>query len=227
MEPCFELRGVTVELGGQTIIKRADASIERGELLSMVGPSGAGKSTLLRCLDRLTEITSGEIDFMGEPLRKMDPLVLRKKVGMVFQLPVMFEGTVADNVNFAASIGGPEADVDGLLSKVGLETSFALKNASTLSVGEQQRVCLARTLANGPEVLLLDEPTASLDPANTRLIEDLALKLKAEGITIVLVSHNMSQARRLADRVLLVRSGETVGTYPSEEFFRERGEAGV
>lgn len=221
VEPCFELRGVTVSLGGQTVIGRADARIEQGELLSVVGPSGAGKSTLLRCLDRLTEITSGEIDFMGAPLRGLDPLTLRKRVGMVFQLPVMFEGTVSDNVNFPATLGGPEADVDGLLTKVGLATSFAPKNAARLSVGEQQRVCLARTLANRPEVLLLDEPTASLDPANSRLIEDLVLRLKAEGMTIVLVSHNLDQAGRLADRVLLMRSGETVGTYPSKEFFDE------
>jgi len=223
---CFELRKVSVTLNGNQVITRGDVEVRKGELLAVVGPSGAGKSTLLRCLNRLTEITTGEISFLGVPLHDIDPITLRRRVGMLFQLPVMFEGTVADNISYATTLGAPAKDVAEMLIKVGLDPSFANKNASTLSVGEQQRVCLARALVNSPEVLLMDEPTASLDPANTRLVEELMIRLKNEGITIVLVSHNMAQARRLGERVLLMKTGETMGTFPREEFFRDYGEEG-
>ncbi|HNU36409.1 MAG TPA: phosphate ABC transporter ATP-binding protein, partial [Methanomassiliicoccales archaeon] len=201
--------------------------VRQGEVMAVVGPSGAGKSTLLRCLNRLNEISSGDVEFKGTPLRTLDPLDLRRRVGMVFQIPVMFEGSVKENIDYATSLGGPEAAAEELLVRVGLDPSFLNKNAANLSVGEQQRLCLARALVNQPEVLLMDEPTASLDPFNTRLVEDLILELCAQGLTIILVSHNMAQARRVGDRVALLKEGRMVTVLPRDDFFSSYGEEGA
>jgi putative ABC transport system ATP-binding protein len=225
--PAFRLRGTSVTLGGLEIIRSVDLEVKRGEVMAVVGPSGAGKSTLLRCLNRLNEISSGDVEYMGKPLRTLDPLDLRRRVGMVFQIPVIFEGSVKENIEYATALGGPEADAEELLVRVGLDPSFLNKNAATLSVGEQQRLCLARALVNGPEVLLMDEPTASLDPVSTRLVEELMLELRAQGLTIILVSHNMAQARRVGDRVALMKEGRIVTVLPRDDFFSLYGEEGA
>ncbi len=225
--PAFRLRGTSVTLGGQKILNDIDLEVRQGEVMAVVGPSGAGKSTLLRCLNRLNEISSGDVEFKGTPLRTLDPLDLRRRVGMVFQIPVMFEGSVKENIDYATSLGGPEAAAEELLVRVGLDPSFLNKNAANLSVGEQQRLCLARALVNQPEVLLMDEPTASLDPFNTRLVEDLILELCAQGLTIILVSHNMAQARRVGDRVALLKEGRMVTVLPRDDFFSSYGEEGA
>jgi putative ABC transport system ATP-binding protein len=172
---------------------------------AIVGPSGSGKSTLLRLLNRLTDPDEGSVRFHGTDVRELDPLALRRRVGLVPQLPAPVPGTVADNVCFGPRLHGEEVDPERPLRLAGLDPSFADRDASRLSVGEQQRVMLARALALDPEVLLLDEPTASLDSAATGAVEDALRNL--HGVSLVLVTHDRDQADRLAERTIELEAG--------------------
>jgi ABC-type proline/glycine betaine transport system ATPase subunit len=134
-----------------------------GSITAVVGPSGAGKSTLLRAINRLIEPTAGEVYLDGEPTSGMDPLDLRRRVGMVFQLPALFGATVEEATLYGARLAGKDADAGRLLEMAGLDASFKDKAPQALSVGEQQRVSIARALALEPEALLMDEPTSALD----------------------------------------------------------------
>jgi putative ABC transport system ATP-binding protein len=205
------------------ILKGVNATVDEGEVLSIVGPSGAGKSTLLRTINRLVEPTSGEIFLDGVPTREMDPLELRRRVGMVFQLPALFGETVAEVVLYGLRLVGRSADVYRLLESVGLDASLATRNPQSLSVGQQQRVSIARALALEPEVLLMDEPTSALDRAARQRIEDLITDLNVRlNLTIVLVSHALDQVERVADRVLLLVAGRSEGEWRKGEFFSEK-----
>ena len=170
----------------------------------MLGPSGAGKSTLLRLLNRLSDPEAGRIVFRGQDVREFDPQALRREVCLVPQLPALVEGTVADNLSFGVSFGsGAEADPDTLLPLAGLDPSFSARDASQLSVGEQQRVMLARALALEPKVLLLDEPTSHLDEESRDVIESALSTLReTSGISLILVTHDREQAERLSEHVL-------------------------
>ena len=172
---------------------------------AVVGPSGSGKSTLLRLLNRLADPDEGVVRFHDTDVRELDPLDLRRRVGLVPQLPAPVPGTVADNVCFGPRLHGEEVDPERPLRLAGLDPSFAERDAARLSVGEQQRVMLARALALGPEVLLLDEPTASLDSAATRAVEDALGGL--DGVSLVLVTHDPGQAERLAERTIELEGG--------------------
>jgi putative ABC transport system ATP-binding protein len=172
---------------------------------ALVGPSGSGKSTLLRLLNRLADPDEGTVRFHGTDVRELDPLELRRRVGLVPQLPAPVPGTVADNVCFGPRLHGEDVDPEPPLRLAGLDPSFAERDASRLSVGEQQRVMLARALALEPEVLLLDEPTASLDAAATRAVEDALREL--HGLSFVLVTHDREQAERLAERTIKLEAG--------------------
>jgi putative ABC transport system ATP-binding protein len=172
---------------------------------AVVGPSGSGKSTLLRLLNRLADPHEGVVRFHDTDVRELDPLELRRRVGLVPQLPAPVPGTVADNVCFGPRLHGEEVDPERPLRLAGLDPSFAGRDASRLSVGEQQRVMLARALALEPEVLLLDEPTASLDAAATGAVEDALRGL--DGVSLVLVTHDPSQAERLAERTIELEGG--------------------
>ena len=196
-----------------------------GSVTAVVGPSGAGKSTLLRAINRLIEPTAGEVYLNGEPTSRMDPLELRRRVGMVFQLPALFGGTVEEATLYGARLAGREADAERLLEMAGLDASFAGKDPRTLSVGEQQRVSIARALALEPEALLMDEPTSALDGAARRRIEALIQELNASlGLTIVVVSHALDQVERVADRVVVLVRGRSEGEWSREEFFSGLGE---
>ena len=173
---------------------------------AVVGPSGCGKSTLLRLLNRLADPDEGVVRFHGKDVRELDPLDLRRRVGLVPQLPAPVPGSVADNVRFGPRLDGQEVDPAGPLRLAGLDESFLDRDASRLSVGEQQRVMLARALALEPEVLLLDEPTASLDAAATAAVEDALTTLP--DISVVLVTHDAAQAERLADRTVRLHAGQ-------------------
>ena len=179
----------------------------------VAGPSGCGKSTLLRLLNRLAEPDSGTVKYRGRDVRDYDPLDLRRRVCLVPQLPAPLEGTVADNVVYGARLMGEDADVPRLLDLSGLAPSFAGRDASQLSVGEQQRVMLARALALGPEVLLLDEPTSALDASARDAVEGTLLHLREElDLSYVIVTHDLDQAARLADWVLrLDLGGRAIG----------------
>jgi putative ABC transport system ATP-binding protein len=199
----FEYRDVRVEgddvgppgagPGPRPIIQGFSARIPADGLTAMVGPSGAGKSTLLRLLNRLDDPDAGEVLFEGRDVRSYDVLELRRRVQYVGQVPVTFAGTVADNV-------GPETPQ--LLARVGLDVALAARDADRLSVGEAQRMCLARSLARHPECLLLDEPTSALDTIAKAGIEGLIRSLADDGLTVVMVTHDPRQANELADRVL-------------------------
>lgn len=175
-------------------------------VVCVVGPSGAGKSTLLRLCNRLEVPSRGRVLFRGEDLDGLDPLALRRRVGMVFQRAVLFGGTVRDNLRVA----DPNLD-DGaagaLLERVELPCGYLDRRGVGLSGGEAQRVCLARALAAGPEVLLMDEPTSSLDARPRRALERLARNLAAAGVAVVWVTHRPDQVRRLADEVVALLAG--------------------
>ncbi len=190
-----------------------------GEIACVTGPSGSGKSTLLRALNRLVEPTGGEVFLEGVPTGTMDPLVLRRRVGMIFQLPALSGETVEETVLYGPRLLGSDADVAGLLGAVGLDQELASRDPGGLSVGQQQRVSIARALALGPEVLLMDEPTSALDESARDRIELLVKDLnRREGLTFVIVSHDLAQVERLADRVVLVDAGRVAGEWDREEF---------
>ena len=206
----FELRDVTLTRAGQPVLRGVSAKLPEGAV-SIAGPSGSGKSSLLRLLDRLTDPERGEVHFRARDVRSYDVLALRHQVSLVPQLPALIEGTVADNVEFAAALAGRNPDVGTLLEHAGLNASFAARDARQLSVGEQQRVMLARSLAQEPEVLLLDEPTSALDEAARSSVEQTLLRLRRElGLSYVLVTHDPDQAARMSDWSLRLALGGTV-----------------
>ena len=209
--PLFELDDVTLSRGGKQVLRGVTARLPEGAS-AVVGPSGCGKSTLLRLLNRLADPDSGSINYRGFNVGDREVLGLRREVCLVPQLPALLEGTVATNIVFAAQLAGHEAESGRVLSLAGLDSSFAGRNAARLSVGEQQRVMLARTLALEPSVLLLDEPTSALDEAARDAVEETLLDLRARlGLSYVLVTHDLDQAERMADSVLNLDRGCVVG----------------
>ena len=212
--------GLWYAADGVEILKGVNAWFPEGKITCVVGPSGAGKSTLLRTVNRLIEPTGGEVYLNGSSTSGLDPLLLRRRVGMVFQLPALFGASVEDAILYGARLAGKDADAGRLLEMVGLDPLFGRKDPQTLSVGQQQRVSIARALALEPEVLLMDEPTSALDEAARRRIEDLIRELNARlELTIVLVSHALDQVERVADRVVLLAAGRSEGEWGKKEFF--------
>ena len=211
-------------VAGTEILKGVNTTVPAGRITSVVGPSGAGKSTLLRAINRLIEPTAGEVYLDGIPTSQMDPLVLRRRVGMVFQLPVLFEPSVKDAILYGPRLSGESVDAGDLLEAVGLGVSFEDRDPRSLSIGQQQRVSIASALALWPEVLLMDEPTSALDEAARRRLEELIRDLNGRmGLTILLVSHDLAQVERVADRVVLIVSGRDAGEWSADEFFSEGG----
>jgi ABC-type phosphate transport system ATPase subunit len=203
----FELEDVTATRAGRVVLEGLRADLAEGAT-GIVGPSGVGKSTLLRLLNRLADPAFGRIRYRGRDLREGDVCARRRDVGLVPQLPALLDGTVADNVLYGPRLAKRDADVGESLRLAGLDPAFASRRADALSVGEQQRVMFARTLALQPSVLLLDEPTSALDDATTAAIEatlqDLRERLE---LSLVLVTHDLDQAARLSDRVLVLEPG--------------------
>ncbi|XP_022973989.1 ABC transporter I family member 17 [Cucurbita maxima] len=203
------------------ILRGINVDILRGKIVGIIGPSGSGKSTMLRALNRLWEPPAETVFLDGHDIVDLDVLGLRRKVGMLFQIPALFEGTVADNIRYGPQLRGKrlsDDEVHKLLNLADLDSSFFSQIGSELSVGQAQRVALARTLANAPEVLLLDEPTSALDPISTENIEDVLMKLKTKwGLTIIMVSHSIKQIQRIADVVCLLVDGEIVEILPPDK----------
>jgi tungstate transport system ATP-binding protein len=223
-ELIYTLEDVTKQYEGSTVLRVDWLEVGRGEILAVVGPSGSGKSTLLRLLNFLEEPSAGRITFLGRDVTQVRgvPLAVRRQVTTVFQHSILLNRSVRDNVAFGLGLRGQRdssREVEEALEMVGLG-HLQKRRARTLSGGEAQRVALARALVLKPEVLLLDEPTANLDPANVGLIEEVVRTQNRErGTTIVLVTHNVFQARRMADRVALLLGGELIEIAPTDTFF--------
>ena len=211
------------KVGGSDIVKAVSFELWAGDFLAVTGPSGSGKSSLLRLLNRLDEPTEGKVFVGGRDYRDMAPRELRRRVGMVSQRPFLFPGTVTHNVAFGPHQRGEQVTeglVSGLLERVGL-AGYEDRDVGHLSGGEAQRVSLARTLANSPEVLLLDEPTSSLDERAVMDVERLIVGVLAEpGLSGIVVTHDLDQAARMANRVMIVDRGEMVRIGPTGEVLR-------
>jgi putative ABC transport system ATP-binding protein len=207
----FALDGVTAQRGDRVVLR--DVSVEIGEgATAIVGPSGTGKSTLLRLLNRLADPVSGTVRFDGRDVRELDVLELRRDVVLVPQVPAPLPGTVAMNVAYGPSLCGNTPDVDHCLELAGLDPSYAPRDAARLSVGEQQRLMLARALALEPDALLLDEPTAALDERTRTGVELTLVELHAKlGVALVLVTHDRGQAARMTTRTIELRDGRVSG----------------
>jgi putative ABC transport system ATP-binding protein len=213
----FELEGVSLVRAGKPVLRELTARLPGGASC-VAGPSGSGKSTLLRLLNRLSDPDAGTVGYRGRDVREYEVLELRREVCLVPQLPALLEGTVADNVRFAADCAATEPDVGQLLDLAGLDASYEDRDADRLSVGEQQRVMLARALALRPRVLLLDEPTSALDEAARDAVEATLLDLRERlEISFVLVTHDLAQARRMADWVVRMDAGRAVAEGPVGE----------
>jgi putative ABC transport system ATP-binding protein len=201
----FELEHVSYTRGGNHVLRDVSLTIEPGAT-ALLGPSGSGKSTILRLLNRLADPDEGVVLMHGEDVRRRNVLELRRQAVLVPQLPAPLPGTVRDNVEYGPSLRGDSVEVEPLLVRAGLTASYADRHAAQLSVGEQQRVMLARSLALDPEVLLLDEPTSALDELARDEIERTLLSLR-DGVSIVLVTHDAAQAERLTTRTVRIRDG--------------------
>jgi len=202
----FAFEAVVVEAGGRRILDEVTAELPRQGVTCLVGPSGSGKSTMLRLCNRLEVPTAGVVRFRGTDLRDLDPLAHRRRVGMVFQRPTPFPGTVRDNL-LVARPGTDDSVLGAALERAALPEHFLDRVADDLSGGEAQRMCLARTLVTDPEVLLMDEPTSSLDADAAKELERLARQLADDGVPVVWVSHDLAQVDRIADARLLVAQG--------------------
>lgn len=226
--PLFQLRGVSrrrPDASGKpaAILDDIHLDLAGGLITTLVGPSGAGKSSLLHLLNRLDEPDEGSILYQGRDLRQWDVVELRRSVGLVLQTPVMLRGTVEHNVGAGPHLRGealPRERAAELLRLVGLEPGLLERHAAGLSGGEQQRVSLARTLANEPRVLLLDEVTAALDPGSARDVEDLIVGLTRRlALTAVWVTHNLAQAERCGQRLVLMAHGRVAESAATAAFF--------
>ncbi|MCA2409735.1 amino acid ABC transporter ATP-binding protein [Rhizobium leguminosarum bv. viciae 248] len=223
----IEITGVTKYYGQFAVLKNCSVNVERGEVVVVCGPSGSGKSTLIKCVNGLEPFQEGSIRVhgieVGDP--KTDLPNLRTRVGMVFQNFELFPHlTIIDNIMLAQKIviGRSEtaahAKAMALLDRVGL-TDHAKKYPSQLSGGQQQRVAIARALAMDPLAMLFDEPTSALDPEMISEVLDVMTGLAKDGMTMMVVTHEMGFARRVATRVIFIDQGEIVEDRPSEEFF--------
>jgi tungstate transport system ATP-binding protein len=223
-EPVYRLTDVTKAYGKRIILDINSLEIGRGDIFALVGPSGAGKSTLLRLLNFLEPPTGGKIEFEGAVFHSgvEMPLELKRRVTMVFQRPMLLDRSVWDNVTYGLRLRGERnsnEQVMAALEEVGL-AHLTKQRARTLSGGEAQRVALARAIVLRPDVLLLDEPTANLDPYNVGLIETIVRRSNAlHQATLVLVTHNVFQAKRLATQVAFLLDGKVIEAADSEQFF--------
>lgn len=214
----IKIKNISILLNDRLILRNINCQINDKSITAILGPNGAGKSLLLQTINGLTPILNGEITYN---LRQLDDNI-RKQQAMVFQSPTLLRRTVLGNMEFVNSINKNTnmLDVKSILKKVGLE-AFNNKPARLLSGGEKQRLSLARALLIQPKLLLLDEPTANLDPYSLKLIEDLISEENSKGTTIILTTHDMSQAKRLASDIIFINKGEILEQTQAKIFFKE------
>ncbi len=210
--------------GKKEVLKNINLGIKRGEIFAIIGPSGAGKTTLLRILNLFEIPLCGTLIFNGISLDAGKPGSLRRRMSLLFQTPSVFNGSVFDNVAFGLKVRGfdkraIEKKVGEALDTVGL-SGMGKEKARMLSGGEAQRMAFARAIVYDPEILLLDEPTSNLDPANVANIEEIIKRIRDErGTTIVIATHNIPQVRRIADRVGVLLNGELIEVNSKEGIF--------
>ena len=225
--PIIEMRHVDKHYGALHVLNDINLEVDKGEVVVLIGPSGSGKSTLCRTINRLETIDSGEIRFCGQPLPQegKELAKLRAEIGMVFQSFNLFaHRTILDNVTMGPrevlKVPRRQAEEEAmeLLRRVGVD-SQAKKVPAQLSGGQQQRVAIARSLAMHPKAMLFDEPTSALDPEMINEVLDVMVELAGEGMTMVVVTHEMSFARRVSNRVIFMADGQIVEQNTPEEFF--------
>lgn len=222
----IELSKVWKSYSGKQVLKDLSLKVNRGELFCIIGPNGAGKTTTLRLIGILDRPDRGEVFFDGINTRGIDEktaISLRRRIAFVFQQPVVYSTSVYENAAIGLKIRGygkreMTERVERALEIVRL-SEFKDMGATVLSGGEVQRLCLARALAVEPELLLLDEPTANLDPTNVLIIEEVIREYNRQGGTVLFTTHNMFEAKRLARRLALLMNGEIVEANEVEEFF--------
>ena len=228
----IRVKDINLYYGNHHALKNISIDIYDKAVTALIGPSGCGKSTFLRCLNRMNDLIpnvkiDGEIQIAGNDLSKYDVILLRKKVGMVFQKPNPFPMSIYENIAYGPKIHGikSKSKLDDIVEKSLREAALwdevkdRLKaNALGLSGGQQQRLCIARTTAVEPEVLLMDEPTSALDPASTIKIEDMMESLKKQ-YTVIIVTHNMQQAGRISDFTAFFLNGELIEYDKTEKIF--------
>ena len=211
MNAKLETHDLSYQTEGDTIVDGVSFAVAEREVVAIIGPSGAGKSSLLRLLNRLDEPTGGTVYLDGSDYRDIEPQTLRQRVGYVPQQPALREGTVFENVTIGPRLRGEQIDeeeVQQLLERVDL-AGYESRDIGDLSGGEQQRVAIARSVFNRPDVLLLDEPTSSLDTEAEAQVETLLEDLITEfALTVILVTHDQTQAKRLAERVAVFEEGQ-------------------
>lgn len=226
----IEIKGLYKSFGRSEILNDINLDIEEGEVLALIGPTGSGKTTLLRLIDTLDQPTRGSIFFRGDDLCRLsskEKFLVRRRMAMVFQKPVMFSRSVYENVAYGLKVrgkGNSRDDVLHTLEEVGL-SGYESRSATTLSGGEMQRIALARAMAIKPEVLLLDEPTANLDPRSASAIDDLIGRLAKGGTTVIMASHNMTECRRLADKVIVLVQGRITRIGRPNDIQPDRGQS--
>lgn len=220
----LEIRDLGKSYGRAQILKDINLSVEKGEILGLIGPTGSGKSTLIRLIDLLEEPSRGAIILEGRAVSgrpEKERIAARRRMAMVFQKPVMFKSNVLDNVTFGLTVRGEgqreqrEVKARDALQAVDL-SGYESRDANTLSGGEMQRIALARAIVLEPELLLLDEPTANLDPRSASAIDSLLQDLTGGRMAVVLATHNMMQCRKLADRVAVLVEGRITALGESE-----------
>ncbi|MFO1525539.1 MAG: phosphate ABC transporter ATP-binding protein PstB [Turneriella sp.] len=231
----LKLEKLNLHYGDKHVLRDISMDIEANSITALIGPSGCGKSTLLRCLNRMNDliestVIDGKITFGGNIEindKRLDVTQLRRKIGMVFQKPNPFPKSIYENIAYGIRIASKtsKSEVDGrveeALKKVGLwnEVADRLKDSGmALSGGQAQRLCIARTIATKPDIILMDEPTSALDPISTQTIEELTLELK-ENYTVVIVTHNMQQAARISDSTAFFYLGELIEYSPTKLMF--------
>ncbi|NOZ76647.1 MAG: ABC transporter ATP-binding protein [Euryarchaeota archaeon] len=224
--PLFEIRGLEKRFGAKLALAGIDLDIMEGEVFAFLGPSGAGKTTLLRVLNTLERPSSGRVAFQGVGISELDSrglLEVRRRMVLLAQGAPLFNTTVRGNLAYplkVRGIGGREMErrVVDALDSVGM-TGYQDRDARTLSGGERQRVALAMAAIFEPRVLLLDEPTANLDPINEEMVWGIIERMREEGVTVILATHKLAEARRLADRIGVLREGRMEQIGSAREIF--------
>ncbi|NLC91417.1 MAG: ABC transporter ATP-binding protein [Methanocorpusculum parvum] len=223
-EDILTVRGLAKSYSKKEVVRPLDLSVKKGEILAIIGPSGAGKSTLMRMMDTIEPPSQGGMCIFGEPVTKHSVHRIRGRMGMLFQKTVLFDRTVAENVELGLSYRHlPKKErgerVAAILEHMGL-SRFAERGARTLSGGEGQRISFARVLVTRPEILFLDEPTANLDPVSTRILEEMIIRENRENkTTIIINTHDQAQGQRLADRIAVMMDGTFVQIGSADEVF--------